>query len=886
MPRYGHLRQFNYLRGINRTFSSLELPEGYIYDASNLLPRIPGGVQAIKGDSAASGGVASATDAFPYYDAAGTFHWILRGGSAFYNNGVAINNADIGTGLPTGEALTGIPVAATGKLHSMCLYKGKVLIAEEGYDMRLLEFVGGTLTITRLINLARGGLANEYMGQICNIGDPLAANKYPAIHIPMYVTGMPLPTPTPLVSWTADTITYAPATEESIIYKLAGDPATWTEDQYNGKILEVEGMGYFTIKATHTPPFSADRMDVNAVEGQPASTTANRLCKVWDNLAFIEAYPKPASASEELDLGCTTINTDTSPLAIRVHNRSSITPIRVVDIRAKGKDFRIEEEPALPCTLPPGGSLTFKVIANPFSYGEVKGSVIVEHDFFAASALQIGVKVKSVMSAVLASPTVIDFGEWLYGAATADIRVQIKNPLKETITFSGVAGMAAPFAAAVHPDDPPADTETLAPGQTWNFKVHATPASYGTYTSTFTFNRATPANKGRMRLSKPDDHTLCDWDFDWLDFDTGHSFSGTPAGLVNYDDALLVFFESEIFALQVGGMADYRVTALTLGKGVGAMSQQSICVGNGRVWWVSKVGVMCLTGTQLECISDLVRDVFAGITDAQFSSVRACFYDSLFIATLGLDKTDYWAFSTIFQSWWRVTGATAIGAMAVKRGHSDRPAWFVSGSGGFAQKDADAAALTAFTLTTGHLAGGDPGIIKAAEMAIVETDEPDQITKAQITTDNGQVVTATRAHPALWNIGAGIGLGAGSTYMLAHDSYGRWATGELIGKSITVDGATYTITANVDAVIGGLLYHRISWAAGDLASGKHTYSITSTTNAQGVVPVDCYFRECFGGALKFYLEGAKGAANLGNLHGILLGIVPMGEPVGQSARTP
>lgn len=844
------LKAYNFARGVNRTFAQLELPEGFVRDARNLLPRVPGGVQAVKGDTVLTSALATKlNDLFPFYTPSGSFVWVGRSAEAvFYSsNGITWNT------------LTGVPVTSVpGGLHSMCVYRGQLAIAEEGRTIKLWD---GT-TVTELTAGPYGGLVAEFAGCLCNLGESTAPT-FPSISLPFYGTGVPLTAYTKLAT--------GAGTIASNVVTPAPAPA-WTVNAYQGKIVVLGGTAAYKVASNTATTFT-----VTPIDTSPADSASAVPFEIYNTDTFLEVYPKAAGGAS-INLGLSQLNADSDPVTFRLHNRSPVA-VRVADIRAKGADFKLTEVPALPATVPPGGTVAFKAVMNPFSSGTVNGTIIIEHDLFCQSSIAIPVTGSGVTSAVLVTPSCVDFGEWMTGTASSPVAVQIKNTLKEAVTLP-IAGWSAPSAPFAIVGGPTGD-KVIQPGETFNFTATFTPSTTGTATGTLAATRTMLARRSRLRMSKPLDATKWDHDSDWIDVQQADSFTGDPVGLYNYDDSLLVFKESEIGALIVGGAIGYMYRQLTLGKGVGAMSQQAISSGNGSVFWVAKTGIYRMTAQTVEPIFLPVEDVVKAIASSDFPAVRSCFYDNCFLWTGPLptgfigDSVDKatWAYHEPTGSWWRLDGTAS--AFAVRRGISDKPAWYACYGVGpytFAKKDAAAAAVVDFALYPGYIAGGEPGLIKSIPYAVLHTDSASQFVDGglYLTSDNGDKVRGIVHEPASVVIYCGVGTCAGGTLTDAEQS---WDADEVKGMNVEIDGASYAISGNTATVV--------SYAGAN--SGLHSYCIVAA-NPSAVIPVPCYLRECFGGAFDVNLVGQKKSTTTGNIFGLLLSIVPMGERVGEPGR--
>ncbi len=840
------LKAYNFTKGINRTFAQLELPEGYVRDAKNLLPRIPGGVQCVKGDTVLTAAIATKLDdLFPFYSPSGSFYWVGRSSEAVFYSSDGV----------TWATLAGVPVTSvSGGLHSMCLYRGFLAIAEEGRTIKLWD---GS-AVTDLSAGPYGGLVAEFAGRLCSLGENTPP-AFPSIRLPMMGTGVPLAAYTKL------------ATGEGTIASNVVTPSptpSWTPNAFQGKIAVLGGTMAFQVASNTATTFT-----VTPIDTDPSDSASAVPFEIYNTATFLEVYP-----SGTVDLGQSQLNSDSDPATVRFHNRSPL-PVRIADVRAKGADFKITELAALPATVPPGGTFAFKVVMNPFSSGTVNGTVILEHDLFCQSSVTVPLTGTGVTSAVLVTPSCVDFGEWMTGTASSAIAVQIKNTLKESITLP-LAGWSAPTAPFSLVGGPPGD-KVILPGETFNFTVSFTPAAAGTATGTLTATRTMASRRSRLRMSKPLDATKWDHDSDWIDVQQADSFTGDPVGLVNYDDSLVVFKESEIGQLLVGGPFDFTYRQLTLGKGIGAMAQQAIASGNGSVFWVAKTGVYTMTAQTVSPIHIPLDDVVKAIASSDFPKVRACFYDNFFLFTAplpsgfigdGVDQAT-WAYYDPMDSWWRLDGTAS--AFAVRRGIADKPQWYaVYGSSPytFARKDDNAAAVLSFSITPGYVAGGEPGVVKFIESAVLHTDAAAQFADGglYLTSDNGDRVRGIVHEPASVVIYCGFGTCAGGVLT---DSEQSWATDELKNMTLEVDGATYTIAGNGAATI--------SYPGAE--SGGHSY-VVSSANPSSVIPVPVYFRECFGGAFNVSLSGQKGATTLGNLFGLILSVVPMGERVGEPGR--
>ncbi len=875
MGQRAQLQAYSFQRGINRLSSQLEPPDGYCRDAYNVLPRIPGGVQCVRGDTVLSANLGGeVTDLFSYYDAAGAWRLIARVAGAGYK---------YSTDGASWSSLSGAPALGSGA-HSMATFRGLLVMAEEG---QTIAFWSGSGAATTSPSYPKGGLAAELSGRLCVCAEPVGtsydasgAPAFPGLRLPCY--GLKLPMTEASKLW-GGTVTIADASSTTSLLTVvtgASIPAC------TGATLVVGSMA-FSITAS-----TATTVTVSKIDQNPAPTTGAVSAQIYDTSAvpFLVAYPNPAAG---IDLGQTALAADTGAVSVRLFNRSPIT-VRLVDVRAKGQDFRIEELPVLPYEIPAHGSAVFKVIGCPTGYGTdsngtISGSIVVEHDLLTQSTLTLPVTLSCIRSGVLFNPSCLDFGAWLAGQAPS-LPVAVNNPLTDTVAIKFASGTATPFSIS---GAPTAWTEVAA-RKSLTYTVAYAPA--GADAAAFAASRAQMGVPSRLRMSQIQDQTTWDWDYDWLDLNQGDSYYGKPTAIVNYDDALVAFKDSEIGIVQrSGGPLGFTYQQLTLGKGVGAMSAKAITAGEGSLWWVAKSGAYRLSAQSVDPIDLPIFDVIRSVAAADFGKVCAAFYDGYFLMSVpmtGLEVAEgVWWYHVASQGWWRtashtpaVAGLTSkrCSAMAIRRGAADKPALYAAnvvaaGSTTYpvVLRDSDTVASgLPFSLTPGFYAGGNPGINKWVEALSVVADVPGHFSDGslQVLTTHGDTVLGVVESPAKTILVCGVGTVASG---VLSDPNLNLVAGQLAGATMEIAGLTYTISGNTANTI----------TYGGPQAGPWSYRVTAA-DAAGVVTVPMYLKECYGASFRITLSGAKVASTPGNLYGLTVHLVPMYPFGGERGRVP
>ena len=472
LSKAGTLKAYQINGGVDRNSADLDLPKGRIRDAVNLLPRIPSGAQVIRADAALSGTqypLDTNTDLFCYYPAeTGNPEFLLRDTST-KTRGHYLSTA-VSANLTTASEL-----AADTALHGIAAYKGKVVFGEQGKALRFYEgnslaaqlsitvtgaqgtatrtggdalpghsLAGWVLTVggadyqitahtsgankmyvdgtpatgaatihagcPKALAAPKAGLASEYRGSLWAIGDD-TVDTAPSITIPLCGTGIPL-TPTVSASGTGT------VAADGALWKITDSGAAWSVDAFIGKVVWLEGSEAHLIVDNSAT--------VLWITSEP-STLGSQAYSVED--LPLAAYPNT------VDFGVVRVFGDSGPVTVRFHNIGTGS-VRAVAARVRGVDWRVVDAPNFPQTIPPGSSLAVKVMFQPQSKGYKQSELILDHDFESQGSVAVACSGYATHRAVTASPSVIDFGEYVIGQTSPQIKLSIRNPMVDPITIS------------------------------------------------------------------------------------------------------------------------------------------------------------------------------------------------------------------------------------------------------------------------------------------------------------------------------------------------------------------------------------------------------------------------------------------------------------------
>ena len=568
----------------------------------------------------------------------------------------------------------------------------------------------------------------------------------------------------------------------------------------------------------------------------------------------------------DIDFGDVPAFGKSGQIAFRVHNRGSAAA-RAVAGRIRGVDWRIVDAPNFPITIPPGGTIAIKVEFQPQSKGYKRSSLLIDHDVDGQGTLVAPVVGHATTRQVVASPSVVDFGEWPIGSVSPEVAVSITNTLADSITMAWPTTVAAPFTT----------TETLAalvvpPSEAITFHAKYSPTTAGTHTDDMTFTRTVAGKPNRLFKSAPGDPYTWNRDLDWIDIDDSKGFAGLPKALACYNDTLIVFLEAEWVTVVQGGVAEFRRSSITLGKGRGAMNQQSVCVGQGSMWIASKQGIFRITGTDVEEISIPISDYVAAVHENDFPEVRCCLYKDWFwfYAPLtsngttawyldppnansppGLVGSSVWIYHKDWKSWWRLSRKVKAGATL--RGKDDKEQWIaipagtaaITGSGAMVSGVLTPSPAISPAWTTNQWTGITVTIGSGVGAKVISSNTGTTITVASppadatytftFSAETLQIVDNDPAGTPAWTLRTGhIGYNSPSIMKFLHGV-------TVHGDDPTMLSQSAGVTAAMDTGISRILMAEHDWTevvlfsgVGTLASGTLTLSTHDATAAQWV----------------------------------------------------
>ena len=477
MPRSMDERSLVYslAAGISREQSLIGDNRGKLWDSKNIINRGAPGVTVLRApvDKVKTTPTVN-TEVLDFTTLSGRKVLLARGATGYVDL--------LGGTMPSGA--NEITWSSNPSTHSMCLFREKVVICQQGTSPQLIDMVA--LTKTTLTNAPKGGLCAEYAGRLWIGSDADADDTSGEISVPLFGVAMPIPTIT-ITSGTGDVI------DGPELYDADTDFTA-----YVGKTVIIGGAGYLI---TGTDPVEGVHYAlIQERNGKPE--LANSIS--YEILSDVPLLAIPDTAS----LGVCNMGVDSGGRYIRLFNRLPSTSVKVSAIRVSGAEFRAEEVPILPLTIPPGGSISVKVIGTPEGLGTRTGTLFFDHDFYAQGTVSIALSVTGSNSRVLASPSVIDFGAWIAGtgAHTPYVKVQLTNPLPFVVQVKANSmAISGHFDSSDTFPGPATDTDIPIDGAlTYNLRFSPPGTDSGGVLGAMTFTRKTTmARTNRTWISPP-----------------------------------------------------------------------------------------------------------------------------------------------------------------------------------------------------------------------------------------------------------------------------------------------------------------------------------------------------------------------------------------------
>lgn len=862
---------FDLTGGIDRRSNPLTRMASRFLDILNLLPRSPNGAQIVRKETSMAKTVSGVLDMAPMTRSAGTLAIITRSGSAYT------------------DAIGGTCPAPTYQSacvqHQMAPYRGKLAIAQQAARIQVMDLDGNSMETES--EGPKGGLCCEYKTMLLCGGDVDEDDSSPTVSIPLICVAIPPPQILKLFTGSADVVfTEGPPQTATVT-----DGASQDLTSSVGKWILIGGRLYSILSVDSVHNYI---ITVAGYNETPESVTGEAYI-IYDDAPLI-AIPGPNDA---LDMGQVYLFNDSGAAQIRVFNRSmapiTVTAARVssagapsVDGSASPAQVRIENLPVMPFTIPPTGSMAFKVIFDPQAKGVCATDIVIDHDCYAQNSIQIPISCTGSNRQVLGNPSIVNFGAWMYGATSPAMSIQIQNTLTDSVILKQASwsGPGTNFAIVSMKIDnvdvtldgttklPVADI-TLNPNKTLVIKITFTPPSgaSGLYKGALAFKRVVPAKPFRIWRSDPGDPTSWDRDNAWMDFSGDSQAGGQLRCITSYDDAVIVHRDASVWMAVPGGLGgSFRAIQMALGEGVGAYGPHAVCTGGGAMWWAAKAGAYRLLGQGLNRISDPIEDLFRALAENQYSSVRVTYYDNmLFISmpTTSAHAAAIWVYSPDSPdsngSWWCLD--YSIVAMCTDKGATRKEHLYAFiGSALYRMDDAYAAGVS-YTIRTPLITAGDPDTLKAVLGANLFASLASMITSITMRANNGAVSPA-----ALYPVVSAAQLSGMALY---HAGIGvidtgphGYDSGALTGGTVYVAGTAKTIAGNTETTI------TLSSVVVGLPDGFYNYSVTlSGGETVPLTNIKAYFPpSAVGSSFSMEVKGVSQSAVRNDLSGMTIAV--------------
>ena len=223
MPRSMDERSLVYslAAGISREQSLIGDNRGKLWDSKNIINRGAPGVTVLRApvDKVKTTPTVN-TEVLDFTTLSGRKVLLARGATGYVDL--------LGGTMPSGA--NEITWSSNPSTHSMCLFREKVVICQQGTSPQLIDMVA--LTKTTLTNAPKGGLCAEYAGRLWIGSDADADDTSGEISVPLFGVAMPIPTIT-ITSGTGDVI------DGPELYDADTDFTA-----YVGKTVIIGGAGY------------------------------------------------------------------------------------------------------------------------------------------------------------------------------------------------------------------------------------------------------------------------------------------------------------------------------------------------------------------------------------------------------------------------------------------------------------------------------------------------------------------------------------------------------------------------------------------------------------------------------------------------------------------
>lgn len=256
----------------------------------------------------------------------------------------------------------------------------------------------------------------------------------------------------------------------------------------------------FEITLTYSPSDSVQDAGVLTLALASRNVTLNLAGRrLTSPISFVAATDPPVTvtAGGTLSLPDTNLGV-TGAVAIQVVNNSP-APFRITQIGATGDGFSLAGLPALPQTVPAGGSVTFRVLFQPLRPGNSSGSLSVNEDRIFLRALGVGPQFSfryesaGVTTEINESNPAVVFPS-VAVTASAAVNLVIRNSGTGSGTISGIGISSGTGVFSLEAS--PALPASLAVGEELRIPVRFTPINLGPASGTLQVNASAVALTG------------------------------------------------------------------------------------------------------------------------------------------------------------------------------------------------------------------------------------------------------------------------------------------------------------------------------------------------------------------------------------------------------
>lgn len=644
---------FNLNKGLNLYARPQDLPEGYLLTAENVIPLSPQGLQHVKAPSAYGPyTTASCLDMMEYITSGGTAYLITRTAAGSFHSG--------STAITYGASVA-IPAAST---HSMCVYRGKLVLCDMGSYPVTWE---GANPGTQLTTAPKAGLCAEYKNRLWLGLDNTNTITAFTHTVPINAIGIPV---------SGYGLQAYPSSDADFGTQVVRkETAAHTFSLFN------KGPGDVVITAIS--PSGLD-FKITQMPSLPARIPPG------GNVTFLASFTPQEKGLREGSITVTTDGHVADPGAAWTRSGTTVT-VSAADASGWVADqwnnnyyWWDPDTMTKQCLITDNtDAATHTLVIDDATGVAASGS---KWEIRHKSSIRFGLKGIGTLRSMMPSPPFFDFGQLIVqpsgGTAGLELTLTLSNTTNDvititkpttgtptsgfttTLTYYKTNDASAWTAWASHPA-----TIDLSPGKSYAIKMKGVTTAAGDLVGSLSIARVGPVNKNRVYFSAINDETDWNPELDYFDMTELKGQAGDIMALVSYNDALWVPKESGAWVITGSGSSSFAKHEVPLLRGIGLCNPQAWSYGLGHLYGVGKTGVWKANGPTVEIISEAIRPTVEAWTNTHFSNMRLGFCrDTLFVSNAV--STWYYHAPT---SGWTTSASLAVSSFAVRAGGSATP---------------------------------------------------------------------------------------------------------------------------------------------------------------------------------------------------------------------